>query len=97
MDIWVAPRIEIAQRLVAALQAFGVPDPQIDPAWFVDPESIFGIGNYPYRIEIFCAIPGVAFDDCYARKIFVSAHKSWVKLQPVGGPHDAANTDPSRH
>jgi hypothetical protein len=71
MDIWVAPRIEIAQRLVAALQAFGVPDPQIDPAWFVDPESIFGIGNYPYRIEIFCAIPGVAFDDCYARKIIV--------------------------
>src|SRR6266511_1022190 len=69
MDIWVAPRIEIAQRLVVALHAFGVPDPHIDPAWFVDPDSIFGIGNYPYRIEIFCAIPGVAFDDCYARKI----------------------------
>jgi len=29
-----------------------VPDPHIDPAWFVDEDSIFGIGNYPYRIEI---------------------------------------------
>jgi hypothetical protein len=69
MDIWVAPRRANAQRLVAALHAFGVPDSQIDPAWFIDPDSIFGIGNYPYRIEIFCAIPGVTFDDCAARKV----------------------------
>ena len=47
MDIWVALRVEIAQRLVAALHTFGVPDPQIDPAWFVDPDSILASAITP--------------------------------------------------
>ena len=69
MDIWVAVRPQNAERLVAALKAFGLDVPELSPELFLKPGEIIRMGSPPVRIEIATSISGVAFDECYAARV----------------------------
>jgi len=68
MDIWIAVHPDNARRVVAALNEFGFPLPQLDETLFLQENKITRIGMPPLRLEILTTISGVAFAECYAER-----------------------------
>jgi hypothetical protein len=69
MDIWVAIHPDNAQKLVSALKAFGLNDPNLTPELFLQKPKIIRIGFPPMRLEISTSISGVDFEECYQTRI----------------------------
>ena len=69
MDIWVAIHPDNAQKIVSALKAFGLDDPELKPELFLQKPKIIRMGFPPMRLEITTSISGVEFDDCYQARI----------------------------
>jgi hypothetical protein len=69
LDIWVALAPENAERIVAALRAFGFDLPELSANLFLQDESMVRMGVPPVRIELTTSISGVSFDECYAGRI----------------------------
>ncbi len=69
LDIWVAVHPGNAERLVAALRAFGFDIPQLTASLFLQDRSIVRMGAPPMRIEVMTSISGVNFDECYAERV----------------------------
>jgi hypothetical protein len=69
MDIWVAIHPDNAQKIVAALKAFGFEDPDLKPEIFLQEPKIIRMGIPPMRLEITTSISGVEFDECYRSRI----------------------------
>ena len=69
IDVWVALSRENAQKMVAALEAFGFGVPELKPALFLDENRIVRMGNAPLRIEIMMSVSGVKFESCYAERV----------------------------
>ena len=69
MDIWVAIHPENASKLVAALQDFGMDDPELRSELFLQKPKIVRMGFAPLRLEISTTISGVDFEDCYAERV----------------------------
>ena len=69
MDIWVAIHPDNAQKLVTAMKAFGLDDPNLTPELFLQKPKIIRMGFPPLRLEITTSISGVEFEECYQAKI----------------------------
>ena len=69
MDIWVAIHPDNAQKLVSALKAFGLNDPNLTPELFLQKPKIIRMGFPPMRLEISTSISGVEFEECYQTRI----------------------------
>jgi predicted nucleotidyltransferase len=69
MDIWVAVHPHNAEKVVAALKAFGFDVPGLSAALFLKEAQIIRMGMPPVRIEIATGISGVQFDECYAARV----------------------------
>ena len=69
MDIWIAVQPDNAQKIIAALHAFGIDDPAITPNVFLQEKKILRMGVPPVRLEITTAISGVEFEECYQSRI----------------------------
>lgn len=69
LDIWVARAPGNADRIVAALRAFGFDVPQLSPSLFLQDKGMVRMGAPPIRIEILTVISGVRFDECYAERL----------------------------
>jgi hypothetical protein len=69
MDIWVAIHPDNAQKLVSALKAFGLNDPNLTPELFLQKPKIIRMGFPPMRLEISTSISGVDFEECYQTRI----------------------------
>jgi len=69
MDIWVAVHPDNAQKLVSALKAFGLNDPNLTPDLFLQKPKIVRMGFPPMRLEISTSISGVDFKECYQTRI----------------------------
>ena len=69
MDIWVAIHPDNAQKLVSAMRAFGLQDPNLTPELFLQKPKIIRLGFPPMRLEISTSISGVKFDECYRTRI----------------------------
>lgn len=69
MDIWVAIHPDNAQKLVSAMKAFGLDDPNLTPELFLQKPKIIRMGFPPMRLEITTSISGVEFDECYQTRI----------------------------
>jgi hypothetical protein len=67
LDVWVRASRANADRVVAAVRAFGFDTTALDADLFTKPETIVRFGVPPFRIEIMTAIDGVQFDSCYQR------------------------------
>jgi len=70
--VWVARTPANVARIVSALRAFGFTDPVLAAPLFLERDRIVRMGLPPFRIEIATTISGVAFADCYPRRIETS-------------------------
>ena len=66
LDVLVRPTSENAQRVFAALVAFGAPIPEhgVSADLFAQERYGYRMGAKPILIEILTTIDGVSFDDC---------------------------------
>ena len=69
MDVWVAMHPDNAQKIMAALHAFGIEDPDLNPDVFLQEKKILRMGFPPLRLEITTSISGVEFEECYQARI----------------------------
>ena len=69
MDLWVARERENAERVVAALRAFGFGVPELRAELFLKENQVIRMGVPPMRIEIGTSISGVEFESCYAERV----------------------------
>ena len=69
MDVWIALHPDNAQKIMAALHAFGIDDPALNPDVFLQEKKIVRMGVPPLRLEITTSISGVEFDECYQSRI----------------------------
>lgn len=71
IDIWIRSTPENAERVMAALRAFGAPllDLTIDDLHA--PDVVFQIGVAPQRVDLLTTIDGVSFDDAWPDRVFV--------------------------
>ena len=65
MDIWIARSPANADKVTAALQAFGFSASSISATLFLTPNKVFRMGNPPLRIEVLTDISGVEFSACW--------------------------------
>ena len=69
MDIWIATTQENAQKIIAALEAFGFGDNKIEPSQFLLPDQITRMGIRPLQIEILTTKSGLEFETAYAKRV----------------------------
>lgn len=68
IDLWIRPTPDNAQRVLAALTAFGFAGLGVTLDDLVRPESIVQLGRPPHRIDLLTSISGVNFDEAWASK-----------------------------
>jgi hypothetical protein len=66
IDVWIDATPDNAERLAAALEAFGA---SVDASQFLIPDKVLFIGNPPNRIDVLTSIPGVDFVVCYEKRL----------------------------
>ncbi|WP_240126345.1 hypothetical protein [Thermomonas alba] len=71
LDIWFRATEANAERLIAALRAFGFTDIHVPPAAFCKPRSMLVLGKEPNAIELINFADGIDFDACYPRRVVV--------------------------
>jgi hypothetical protein len=69
IDIWVGLNIENAAKVESAIRSLGFNPPGLKAEWFVKKGSVLRIGQEPLRFDIINDIDGVAFAECYARRV----------------------------
>jgi hypothetical protein len=89
MDIWIARHPQNAEKVVAALKAFGFDLPELSPALFLKEGQIIRMGVPPLRIEIATSISGVRFDVCYAARVIDILDE--VEVNVISLPHLKVN------
>ena len=69
LDVWVRPDPENANRVIAALRAFGAPLHDLTVQDLSRPGLIFQIGVEPIRIDVLTVIDGVQFDEAWSERV----------------------------
>ena len=85
LDIWVRPSPDNAQRVWAALTAFGAPLHELTLADLTSDDLVFQIGLAPNRIDLLTTVAGVNFDQAWPRR---SSVQLWGLSVPVIGRED---------
>jgi hypothetical protein len=103
MDIWVATNEANAEKIIAALEAFGFGDTGLVPDLFLLPDQITRMGNRPLQIEILTTISGLEFETAYAKRVievidgvsvsFISAEDLKTNKRASGRPKDLLDLD----
>ena len=68
LDIWVEPEPQNAERLCAALRAFGAPLSGVSPADFTEPDVFYQIGIDPVRADFMTSVPGLVFTTSWSNR-----------------------------
>jgi len=71
LDVWILIDVDNAERLVSALDDFGMGSLGLQAADFLEPNIVVQLGYPPIRIDLLTSVSGVAFEDCWARRINV--------------------------
>ncbi len=80
MDIRIALHPQNAQKVVAALKAFGFDLPELSQALFLKEGQIIRMGVPHLRIEIATSISGVRVEECYAARVIAILDEVEVNL-----------------
>ncbi|MBX3585401.1 MAG: hypothetical protein KF796_02065 [Ramlibacter sp.] len=72
LDFWVGTDAANAQRLLAALEAFGFGALGVGLDDLTRPERVIQLGYPPRRIDLLTSIDGVEFAACFARRMEVA-------------------------
>ena len=68
LDVWVEPTPENAQRVHAALKAFGAPIAELSASELTHSNLVYQIGVAPRRVDILTSLTGLTFDDAWATR-----------------------------
>lgn len=101
LDLWVRRSPGNAQRVWAALQAFGAPLADLTLQDLNSPDLVYQMGVPPARIDVLTSITGVEFDDAWAARVTVRIEGLEVPVigrqaliqnkRAVGRPRDVAD------
>ena len=69
IDLWVRQTRSNAERVVAAIRAFGFDLPEVAADRFLQDKFIARMGHPPNRIEVMASIDGVDFASCWERRL----------------------------
>jgi hypothetical protein len=72
LDVWILIGEDNAERLIAALDDFGMGSVGLEPADFLEPDFVVQLGYPPYRIDLITSASGVTFDSCWDRRLTIS-------------------------
>jgi hypothetical protein len=103
LDILIRPTRDNAARLIAALDAFGFPVPDLTPEAVSDHRRMLQMGVPPVQIHVMSAISGVEWDDAWADRIegalgsrrvhFLGRDTFLRNKRAAGRPKDLADID----
>lgn len=103
LDILIQPSLENAARVLVALDDFGFPVPNLQPAMLADPRRMLQMGVPPVQIHIMSAISGVTWDDAWSDSVAGSLGVHPVRFlgrdtflrnkRAAGRPKDLADVD----
>ncbi len=71
MDIWVLTSPENAQKIVATLENFGLPEASLLLDVFQKEKRVVSMGMPPYKIEVITSIDGASFETCFQQRLTV--------------------------
>ena len=69
IDIWIWVNPENAQKVVKTLNDFGFGSLGLQASDFLESETIIQLGYAPNRIDLIMGMPGVDFEECYAKRV----------------------------
>lgn len=69
IDIWIDPSLENALKVLAALQAFGYSEQQVNMQDLTTPGIVVQLGYPPNRIDLVTGLAGVDFENCWNNKV----------------------------
>ncbi len=72
LDVWVMIEPDNAERLVLALEDFGMDSVGLDASDFAEPDIVVQLGYPPMRIDLLTSASGVDFETCWTRRMSVS-------------------------
>src|SRR6266498_2670934 len=103
LDIWVRCESANADRVLAALKAFGAPRFDLTREDLLRPGTVFQIGVAPSRIDILTSISGISFDRAWPNRIAIPIGSLSVPVlgkddfiankRAVGRPRDLSDLD----
>jgi hypothetical protein len=82
LDIWVRATPENAHRVWKALETFGAPLDQVEPADFSSDDLVFQIGIAPSRIDILTDIGPLTFEEAWQNRITIELED--LKVPVIG-------------
>jgi len=84
LDVFVQPSPDNANRVVAALRAFGAPLAQhgVTKSDFEKPNTVYQIGLPPCRVDLMTSISGVSFDEASSSRMTIEIEG--LKLAVLG-------------
>ena len=71
IDIWIELTQENAHHIVEALVQFGFASLGLKESDFLVEDQIIQLGYAPNRIDIITTLPGVAFKECFDKRVLV--------------------------
>jgi hypothetical protein len=107
LDVWVLIDRENAERLVQALEDFGMGSVGLTAEDFLEPEVVVQLGYPPIRIDLLTSISGVEFEDCWPKRVvidvggveagFIAVDDLIVNKRSSGRPQDLVDADNLDH
>ena len=103
LDVWILADPANADRLIQALDDFGMGSIGLTRDDFLEPDVVIQLGFPPVRIDILTSVSGVSFDDCWDNRIVVnvgsveagliSAPDLIANKRAAGRPQDLVDAD----
>jgi hypothetical protein len=71
LDVWISTEAKNAKAVFKALREFGAPLENLSEADFSEEGYFYQMGVPPIRVDILMGIPGLEFDNAWARRVDV--------------------------
>lgn len=103
LDLLVKPDTANAQRILAALEAFGFASVGLTPSDFERPDQVVQPGVPPVRIDLITSITGVSWDEAFAGRTagrygdlpvdYIGREQFITNKRATGRPQDVADLE----
>ncbi len=103
LDVWILVESDNAERLVGALDDFGMESVGLKPSDFMEPEVVIQLGFPPVRIDLLTSASGVDFQESWSRRMtiavgsveagFISYEDLLANKRASGRPQDLVDVD----
>jgi hypothetical protein len=103
IDFWIEPTKKNIQKLLSAIEAFGLGSLDLNEEDFTSPDDIIQLGRAPRRIDILTDVEGLDFKVCFDQKNQIQLDKvnvNFLEIQDLiiakkasARPQDLADAD----